>query len=79
MVPVHELPSEIRYFDEADDLATIGGQVTKKLGRIPEKGEEIRISNLSITILEADETRVLNMKVETFETGVETFTSLEKE
>ena len=79
MVPVHELPSEIRYFDEADDLATIGGQVTKKLGRIPEKGEEIRISNLSITILEADETRVLTMKVETFETRVETFTSLEKE
>ncbi len=79
MVPVHELPKKIRCFDEADDLATIGGQVTKELGRIPEKDEEIKISNLRISILEADETRVLSMKVEPFETEVNTITSSEKE
>ena len=44
-------------------MSSFGGLVTKELGRIPESGESLRIKNMFIKILEADETRVLLTEV----------------
>ncbi|MBT3637578.1 MAG: ion transporter, partial [Opitutae bacterium] len=40
-----------------------GGFVTRELGRIPEKGETVGLQHLKVTILEADDTRVLCAEV----------------
>ena len=55
--PVHELPEEFGV-EEEEELTSFGGLITKELGRIPEVGEILKLKNLQITILEADETRV---------------------
>ena len=55
--PVHELPEELGV-EEQEELTSFGGLITKELGRIPEVGEILKLKNLQITILEADETRV---------------------
>lgn len=55
--PVHELPEELGV-EEEEELTSFGGLITKELGRIPEVGEILKLKNLQITILEADETRV---------------------
>ena len=44
--------------EEQEELTSFGGLITKELGRIPEVGEILKLKNLQITILEADETRV---------------------
>ena len=61
LTPVHELPDELK-LDESgneDELTSFGGFVTRELGRIPEKGETVGLQHLKVTILEADDTRVL--------------------
>jgi putative hemolysin len=55
--PVHELPKELGVKEE-EELTSFGGHITMELGRIPEVGEILKLKNLEITILEADETRV---------------------
>ena len=42
LVPVHDLPDQINLFEDEDDTATVGGVVTKELGRIPENTEILR-------------------------------------
>jgi CBS domain containing-hemolysin-like protein len=64
LVPVHDLPTEIRQPEQEDDMATVGGLITGELGRIPEKGEVAYLLNLKVTILDADDTRVLSMEIE---------------
>jgi CBS domain containing-hemolysin-like protein len=61
LTPVHELPDELKLDENGkeDELTTFGGFVTRELGRIPEKGETVGLQHLKVTILEADETRVL--------------------
>ena len=60
--PVHELPDELKLDENAneEELTSFGGFVTRELGRIPEKGETVRLQHLQVTILEADDTRVLS-------------------
>ena len=60
--PIHELPKEFTV-DSNEEMSSFGGLVTKELGRIPEIGESLRIKNMFIKILEADETRVLLTEV----------------
>ena len=48
----------------SEDYATLGGFVVVALGRIPEAGESFRHEELLITILEAEPTRVLRVKIE---------------
>ncbi|MBT3667392.1 MAG: CBS domain-containing protein [Opitutae bacterium] len=55
--PIHELPEELGV-EEEEELTSFGGHITKELGRIPEVGEVLKLKNLQITILDADETRV---------------------
>jgi CBS domain containing-hemolysin-like protein len=65
LTPVHELPDELKLDEDEDEdeLTSFGGFVTRELGRIPEKGETINLQHLKVTILEADETRVLSTEV----------------
>ena len=62
LTPVHELPDELKLDENAneEELTSFGGFVTRELGRIPEKGETVRLQHLQVTILEADDTRVLS-------------------
>lgn len=53
---------EIRLEDE--DCQTIGGLVTKIMGRLPRKNEKIEISGLTITVLHADSRKVNRLLVE---------------
>ena len=64
MVPVHELPNQIRLFEQEDDMATVGGIITGELGRIPTSGEVFPILGFNVKILDADDTRVLSMEIE---------------
>ena len=64
MVPVHDLPEEIKHFEQEDDMATVGGIVTGELGRIPETGEIHSLNGMKIKILEADDTRLLSLEIE---------------
>jgi len=49
---------------EDDDCHTIGGLVTKTIGRLPKKGERIDISGILVTILNADSRKVNRLLIE---------------
>ena len=40
-----------------DDYETIGGFVTKLLGHVPEKGEEVKYGELTFKVMRADQRR----------------------
>ena len=65
LTPVHELPDELKLDEDGDEdeLASFGGFITRELGRIPEKGETVDLQHLKVSILEADETRILSAEV----------------
>ena len=65
LTPVHELPDELKLNEDGDEdeLASFGGFITRELGRIPEKGETVDLQHLKVSILEADETRILSAEV----------------
>mgnify|MGYP003975394741 FL=1 len=65
LTPVHELPDELKLDENGneEELTSFGGVVTRELGRIPEKGETVGLQHLKVTILEADDTRVLCAEV----------------
>jgi magnesium and cobalt transporter len=50
-------------FDD-DDFDTIGGLVLAHAGRLPKRGEKIRIGNLEIEILRADSRRLHSLLIE---------------
>lgn len=50
-------------------VETIGGYVVTKLGRIPRKGEEFRMDNLKIEIVEAMPNRIEKVLLRVVETG----------
>jgi len=49
---------------ESDDYDTVSGFVATTMGRIPEAGQTLRHEGLLITVLEAEQTRVLRIRVE---------------
>ena len=58
LTPLHELPDEIGINEEEEEVASFGGFITQKFGKIPEVEETLTIGNLEITILEADDTSI---------------------
>src|SRR5215212_4569399 len=55
-----------RLFDmeiEADDFTTIAGLVINESGRVPAAGEGLTIRGLDVQVLEADERRILRLRV----------------
>lgn len=49
---------------DADDFDTVGGLVIRHLGRLPKRGEVIRLDGLRIQVLRADSRRVHTLLVE---------------
>lgn len=47
----------------ADDYVTVGGLITHYLGHLPEPGEQIRIKNLDLEILEVDQKRIRKLRI----------------
>ena len=58
LTPLHELPEELGIGEEEEEVASFGGLITQEFGKIPEAYETLRLRNLEVTILEADETRI---------------------
>lgn len=52
---------------EGEDYDTVGGLVVTTLGRIPAVGESMRLNGATITIVEAEPTRVSRIRLETGE------------
>lgn len=50
-------------FPFTDDAGTIGGFIVNYLGRVPHIGEEIRINNFLITIINADRRKINQLKI----------------
>ena len=49
---------------ESDEYDTVGGFVVCTLGRIPEAGERFEHAGAMVTVLEAEPTRVVRVRVE---------------
>jgi len=63
LTPLHEIESIFGVEFETEEVSTIGGLVTSEVGRIPETGEVVEVSHLSIEVTAVDETRVLEVKL----------------
>jgi CBS domain containing-hemolysin-like protein len=50
------------------DYETIAGYVTSKIGRIPQRGEKIKIDNFQIVILHASKIKINLIKLFVFPT-----------
>ena len=61
--PIHDVEEALSLTIENDDVSTFSGLITGELGRIPEQGETLEISNMQITIDEVDERRILATQV----------------
>jgi CBS domain containing-hemolysin-like protein len=46
-----------------DDFVTIGGLITRNLGRLPHKGETLTVEGLLIEILDVDEKKVKKLRI----------------
>jgi CBS domain containing-hemolysin-like protein len=64
-----------RLFDmeiEDDDFTTIAGLVINESGKVPEVGESLKIRGLEVEVLEADERRIIRLRVKKAQPEVET-------
>jgi CBS domain containing-hemolysin-like protein len=64
LTPLHDIEELLSIEFDAEDVSTFGGLITSELGRIPDKGEEVRLRNLVITVTEVDERRVISAQLE---------------
>ena len=60
---IDELNQELGWELPKADYETLGGLVLATLNRIPRPGEEIHVGNYHLTVVDADERRVLKVKV----------------
>ncbi len=49
--------------ENKNEVASFGGLITAELGRIPDKGETLKMGQLDMTITDVDETRVIGTQV----------------
>jgi CBS domain containing-hemolysin-like protein len=59
-----DLPEE-----EREEEDTIGGHVTARLGRLPRKGDEVRVGPYVATVIDASRRRVQRLRLVRAETG----------
>ncbi len=60
--PLHELSVQTDLDLESPDVSTVGGYVTHVAGRLPEKGEKVRVDNYEAIVTDADERSVREVK-----------------
>ena len=59
LTPVDEFDSHFgTSLAEQDEAETIGGVVTRRIGHVPERGEQIEVDGLTFRVLRADERRL---------------------
>jgi CBS domain containing-hemolysin-like protein len=46
-----------------DDFITVGGLITRHLGRLPKKGETLSIKGLSIEVLDVDQKKIKKLRL----------------
>ena len=62
---IDDLNEQFEYdLPEGSDYDTIGGFTFSHLGRIPKSGEEFTWRQLRFTVLEADERKIIKLRVE---------------
>ncbi len=52
---------------EEDDYITVGGLITHHLGRLPRRGETVRIKDLSFEILDVDQKKIRKVRIKKVE------------
>jgi len=57
------------HLPEDEDYETIGGFVLSRLGYIPKAGEALEHDGLAITVLEADQRRILRLRIDVADTS----------
>ena len=62
-LPIEELEERFGIEVERDKFDTVAGLIVHVIGRIPKIGEEIEISALLMTILEADERKISKVRI----------------
>lgn len=65
LTPLHELEEKLKVEIETEEVSTFGGLVTSAIGYIPKQGESFELEDppLAVTVLEADETRIIKVEV----------------
>lgn len=64
LTPLHEVEDQLGLEGlENDEVSSFGGFITHYLGRIPEKGEQVEMGRLLISVKETDETRIISTTV----------------
>jgi len=63
LTALHDLAEEIGIEVEAEEVSTVGGYITYRLGRMPRAGETFRAQELEMKVLEVDERRVLKVLI----------------
>jgi CBS domain containing-hemolysin-like protein len=62
-IEIDHLNEEYELNIPAGDYATIAGFITASLGRIPQKGETVKIGRFNISILRSDSTKINLVKI----------------
>ncbi len=62
---IRELDEELDIeFPESESYSTVGGFVVEQLGRVPQAGEHMDFEDLRLTVLDADDKRVVQVEIE---------------
>ena len=63
LTPIHDVEEKLNIQFDEEDVSTIGGLITSKIGKIPEVGQTVRLENIELEAVEVDEKRVLSARV----------------
>ena len=66
LTPLHEIEAKLELEIDNDEVSTFGGLITLELGKLPRKGQKLRLYGLQVTINEVDERRVISTTVSRF-------------
>jgi len=64
LAPIHDVEEALNIEIENNDVSTFGGLIVGELGRIPEQGEHLQVQNMSVSIEQVDQRRVISTRVE---------------
>ncbi len=78
LASTHEVEEALGCKCGNEEVSTFGGWITMVLGRIPQKGEQIVLNDIEISIKESDETRVIATGVKLLKKQVEVEKPAEK-